>query len=374
MTSAIQVRHAASWLDRRRFLHLPWAIYQGNPNWVPPTLWLERQLTGMSSHPFYKTGIAHNLLAFKDGKPAGRLTAIINHTHNQKYNDKLGFFGFFECINDPDVSKALFEAGFHWLRQQGMTAVRGPANPSLNYTCGMLTDAFDKPPVFQMTYNREYYPALVEASGFKKSHDMYAYEMPPDLLARIAERYKPAIYAQLDRPDLKLRPFNPKTIRKDMETYLDIYNQALEGTWGFSPLTGAEILNIAAESSLLIEPEFSVFAELDGKAIGGVFALLDYNKIFITLNGRLFPFGYKLFTQRKSIHTARALCLTMLPGYQRSGLGIILLDDMMRPSAKRGITLWEFSWVLESNTKSRGSLERAGIGIAKTYRMYDRPL
>ncbi len=372
--SSIQVRPVASWLDRRRFLHLPWSIYKGNPNWVPPTLWLERQLVGFSRHPFYESAKAHNLLAFKDGRPVGRLTAIINHSHNRKYSDKLGFFGFFESIDDVNVSSALFEAGFSWLRQQGMTAVRGPANPSLNYTCGLLTDAFDRPPIFQMTYNPAYYPALVEAAGFKKSQDLYAYEMRPELLAKIVDRYKPAVLSQLEGTNLVIRPFHAGKIRQEMELYLDIYNQSLEGTWGFAPLTPAEIRNIASDVRPLIIRELSVFAEIDGKIVGGVLAFLDYNKILAKLDGRLFPFAYRLLTQRKSLDTARAMVLALVPGYQRSGLGIILLDDLMRPSTKWGISTWEFSWVLESNTKSRGSLERAGVGISKTYRMYDRPL
>ncbi len=335
---------------------------------------VEKQLMGFGHHPFYDHARAHNLLAFKDDKPVGRLTAIVNPVHNEKYNDKVGFFGFFECVDDAEVAKALFEAGGAWLKAQGMTAVRGPANPSLNYTCGMLIDAFDKPPVIQMTYNPAYYPRLMEACGFAKAHDMYAYEMHPDVLLAIVRRYKPAVIAQLNRPDLVVRPFDPKNFEHELVTYLDIYNQSLDGTWGFTPISIAEARHIAKELKFLIEPEFSVFVELDGKPIGGVLALLDYNVILAKLNGRVFPFGYRLFTERKTINTARAMALTLLPGYQRSGLGIVLLDDLMNPSERRGITRWEFSWILESNMKSRGSLEKAGIPISKRYRMWERQI
>jgi GNAT superfamily N-acetyltransferase len=256
-----------------------------------------------------------------------------------------------------------------------MTAVRGPMNPSLNYTCGLLIDGFDSPPCFLMTYNRPYYAALLEACGFAKAQDMYAYEMDMNLLQVLVDRYKPAVIALLNRPGILIRSIDPARIQQEIETYLDIYNRSLDGTWGFTPLQPREARHIASELRHLIVPRFTAFAEIDGRPIGAVFALLDYNQILGKLNGRLFPFGFlRLMIGRRKITTVRAMAMTMVPGYQNAGLSVILIDKVTEPALEWGVQHWELSWVLESNSRSRGTLERAGMKRTKTYRIYDKML
>ena len=374
-TCDVVVRPAVSWRDRRRFQRLAWSIYAGDVNWVPPILAQERQLLGWGQHPFFDNAESVTLLAERGGRVVGRLAAIVNHVHNRKYNERLGFFGFFECVNDTIVARSLFEAAHVWLRQRGMTAVRGPVNPSLNYTCGLLVDGFDRPPCFLMTYNPPYYAALLESCGFAKSQDMYAYEMDKDQLAALTERYKPAVLAALESSKLVIRPFDPKKYRQQSDTYLDIYNRSLEGNWGFTPLQPREARQIADELRHVIVPQLAVFAEIDGRTIGAVLALLDYNQILRKLNGRLFPFGFiRLLTGRRHITAARVMAITMVPGYRSAGLGIVLLDYLVGEVTKWSIERYEFSWVLESNVRSRGSLERAGTKIISTYRLYDKAL
>jgi len=375
MSNRVVVRPVASWRDRRRFQRLPWSIYAGDRNWVPPILSQERTLLGWGNHPFFDNAQIVTLLAEREGRAVGRLAVLINHVHNRKYNERRGFFGFFECIDDAAVAGGLFEAGQDWLRQRGMTAVRGPVNPSLNYTCGLLIDGFDCPPCFLMTYNQPYYAALLEACGFAKAQDMYAYEMDTNLLQVLVGRYKPAVLAMLNRPDMVIRPMDPTRLQQEIETYLDIYNRSLDGTWGFTPLQPREARHIACELRHLIVPQFTALAEIDGRPIGAVFALLDYNQILGKLNGRLFPFGFvRLMTGRRKITTVRAMAMTMVPGYQDAGLSVVLIDNLTGPAAKWGIQRWELSWVLESNSRSRGTLERAGMKRTKTYRIYDKML
>jgi len=375
MSNRIVVRQVTSWRNRRRFQRLPWSIYAGDHNWVPPVLAQERELLGWGHHPFFDNAEVVTLLAERDGRAMGRLAVFINNVHNQKYSEQRGFFGFFECIDDAAVAAGLFEAGQDWLRQQGMTAVRGPVNPSLNYTCGLLIDGFDCPPCFLMTYNRPYYAALLEACGFAKAQDLYAYEMDTNLLQVLVDRYKPAVLSMLNRPDMVIRPMNSAMLQQEIETYLDVYNRSLDGTWGFTPLQPREAHHIACELRHLIVPRFTALAEIDGQPIGAVFALLDYNQILGKLNGRLFPFGFvHLMTRRRKITTIRAMAMTMVPGYQNAGLSVVLIDNLTGPAAKWGIQRWELSWVLESNNRSRGTLERAGMKRTKIYRIYDKML
>lgn len=390
MSEPVVVRRVVSWRDRRRFQRLPWEIYVSprqpprpptaarDPCWVPPLLAQERQLLGWGHHPFFDNAEIITLLAERGGRALGRLAVLVNHVHNRTYGDTLGFFGFFECIDDEAVARALFAAGEAWLRQRGMTAARGPVNPSLNYTGGLLVAGFDRSPCFLMTYNRPYYGKLIEACGFTKSQDLYAYEMDRRLLAALVDRYKPAILSALDRPDLVLRTLDPARFQQEIETYLDIYNRSLDGTWGFTPLQPREAKHIAGELRRIIVPGFTVFAEIDGKPIGALLALLDYNQIIRGLNGRLFPMGFiRLLAGRRRITTIRAMAMTMVPGYQSSGLGIVLLDNMVWSrggSEQWGIQRYEYSWVLESNANSRGTLERIGTRIVSTYRLYDKAI
>jgi hypothetical protein len=342
---------------------------------VPPLLAQERELLGWEHHPFFDNAEIVTLLAEREGRAVGRLAVLVNNVHNRKYDERRGFFGFFECIDDAAVAGGLFEAGQDWLRQRGMTAVRGPVNPSLNYTCGLLIDGFDCPPCFLMTYNRPYYAALLEACGFAKAQDLYAYEMDINRLQILVGRYKPAVLAELNRPDLVIRPMDSAKLQQEIEIYLDIYNRSLDGTWGFTPLQPREARHIASELRHLIVPRFTALAVIDGRPIGAVFALLDYNQILAKLNGRLFPFGFvRLMTGRRKITTVRAMAMTMVPGYQNAGLSVVLIDNLTGPAAEWGIQRWELSWVLESNSRSRGTLERAGMKRTKTYRIYDKAL
>ena len=191
-----------------------------------------------------------------------------------------------------------------------MTAWRGPVNPSLNYTCGLLIDGFGSPPVFLTTYNPPYYAALIEACGFAKTQDMYAYEMDVALLAKLVDRYKPAVMSVLDGDDFAVRRFDRSRFAAEIRTFLEIYNRALEGTWGFTPLQQGEVKQIAAELGQIIAPEFAAFAMVNGEAVGAVLALLDYNQIIRKLDGRLLPFGiFRLMWGRKRINVARAMAV-----------------------------------------------------------------
>ena len=375
MSNEITVRAATSWWDRRRFQRLAWTIYAGDPHWVPPILAQERLLMGWGHHPFFEHAEMVTLLAERGGKTVGRLAVLVNDIHNQKYEEKRGFFGFYECVNDLDVARKLFDAGRVWLLERGMTTWRGPVNPSLNYTCGLLVEGYTSPPVFLMTYNPPYYAALIEACGFSKAQDLYAYEMDVALLAKLVERYKPAVLSALEGHGLSVRRFDPSRFAVEIRDYLKIYNRALEGTWGFTPLQESEAKHIAAELRHIIVPEFAAFALVEGKAVGAILALLDYNQIIRKINGRLWPFGiFRLWWGHKRINVARAMAVTMVPGYQQSGISIVLLDRLVESAKPWGLKSWEFSWVLESNKSSRGSLERAGTKRSKTYRIYDQTL
>lgn len=361
--------------EQRDFIDLPWQLYQGDPNWIPPLRLEQKALLGLRPHPFYRTATAKTFIARCGGETCGRVAAIVNHAHNQWHNDKLGFFGFFESVDDEQVAKLLLDTAGEWLVDQGITAVRGPTNPSINYEWGLLIDGFDSPPMFMMTYNQNYYPQLIESAGFEKAHDLYAYWGHVNMLGSMSKKHQIVDEGIRERFGVEVRPLDRTRFRAEVEMFLDLYNQALSATWGFVPLSPAEVHSLAGQLRHLIVPDLTVVAEVDKRPIGVMFGLLDYNGRIREMNGRLFPLGFlKLITNRSKIKRMRVISANVLPEYQNWGVGISLARGLIEPILIHGIEEVEFSWVLESNDLSRKTLEKAGAKCYKTYRLYDKKI
>lgn len=365
------VRPVESWSEQRRFIRLPWEIYRGDRNWIPPLIHSQKGLLGFRPHPFYRQAEARSFIARRGGADVGRITAIVNRPHNERFGETRGFFGFFECHDDAAAARALFGAARDWLRGRGMTCVRGPANPSLNYEAGLLIDAFDKPPAFMTTYNAPWYPRLVEENGFVKVQDMYAYWGEVPMLATLDPKLEQMRDAVLERFGVKLRKLDASRFEDEVRLYFRIYNESMQATWGFVPFSEAEILQLAGELRHLIVRDLAVVAEVNGRPVGTTFALLDYNPRIRAIGGRLLPFGlFRLLWNKRAIKHMRLVTANVTPEFQAWGIGLVLLDALVPAVLGWGIKEAEFSWVLESNVLSRGSLERGGAVRTKTWRMY----
>ncbi|MDY0168091.1 MAG: GNAT family N-acetyltransferase [Thermoguttaceae bacterium] len=368
----IVVQEVRSRADRRQFLALPWALYRDDPNWIPPLWTNAKELVGFAHHPFYARNSIQTFLAMRDGKPCGRIAAILNRGHNERHNERRGFFGFLESVDDQEVADGLFDAVRQWFYKQGIFRLRGPTNPSLNHELGLLIDGFDSPPTFMMTYNPPYYERLLENYGFRKSQDLYAFWGHRSLLPAIAERLGPVVEGILSHYDVTLRPLDRSRFLEEVETFLTIYNRALVNTWGFVPMSPDEVRHMAKGLRHLIVPELAIAAELDGRVIGATFGLPDYNPRIRAINGRLFPFGFiRLLRNKHAIKRIRAISTNVLPEYQRLGIGLLLMHAMAPQALAWNIEEAEFSWVLESNKLSFGALKKGGAKVTKTYRLYD---
>jgi GNAT superfamily N-acetyltransferase len=174
-----------------------------------------------------------------------------------------------------------------------------------------------------------------------------------------------------ERFGVKVRPLDRSRFDEEVRMFLDIYNSSLGGTWGFVPLSPAEVKHMAASLKHLIVPELALVAEVDGKPIGSVFCLLDYNPRIKAINGRLFPFGFlKLLWNKKAIKRMRAISTNVIPEYQAWGVGLVLMAALVPQLYAWGMDEVEFSWVLESNHLSKRTLERGGAKVSKKYRIY----
>lgn len=360
--------------ERKQFLELPWQINRGDPHWIPPLRQNQEELVGYRHHPFYDDAEGQTFLALQDGQPVGRIMALVYGAHNRIHKENRGFFGFFESIDDPLVAAGLFDAVRQWLGQRGITHVRGPMNPSMNYECGLLIEGFDTPPFFMMTHNPPYYQRLIEGCGFGKVEDMFAFYGNVDMLAGLDTKLAFIVQECRSRFDVKLRRMDPKRFNHDVRLFLDIYNAALAGTWGFTPLSEKEIDHMAASMKHLIVPEMTTIAEIEGKPVGAMFGLLDYNPRIKKIDGRLFPLGFlRLLWNKKGIKRVRMLSTNVIPEFQKWGLGLVLASRVLPEALAWGIDEVEFSWVLESNKLSYGTLKRGGAKITKRYRIFDYP-
>ncbi len=372
MSSSVSVVAVTTKADQKAFIQFAWDHYAGDPYWVPPLRSEIKGLLNYRHHPFYEKGEIQTFLAYRGNKIVGRIAAIVDGFHNEHHKEQRGMFGFFESIDDGEVAGALFNAVKDWFEQRKITQLRGPANPSQNYEWGMLVEGFDEMPTFMMTYNKPYYDKLVKQNGFEKSQDMFAYIGRMEELDNVNPKMIKVVEQATERFNIKVRPVSKRTFDQDVKSFLNIYNRAVEGQWGFTPLSEGEMKETSGGLKHLIVPEMTTIAEVDGKAVGAVFGLLDYNPLIKKIDGRLFPFGiFRLLWGRRKLKRVRLLSTNVLPEYQRWGLGIVLLARLVKPCLEMGLETGEFSWVLESNKLSRGTLERGGAEKTKTYRIYD---
>ncbi len=370
--SELSVRPVATRRERKLFLTFPWVLYRNDPNWIPPLRSNQEELVGYRRHPFYERNQVQTFLAFRGDTVCGRIAAIINYGHIERYQEQRGFFGFFECVDDQEAASALLDAARRWLAERGVDKIRGPANPSMNYEVAALVEGFDTPPTFMMTYNPPYYGRLFETYGLQKVQDLYAFWGNLEMLPKTQAKLAPVAEQIISHLNLRLRPLDRSHFLQDVETFLQIYNRSLTNTWGFVPMSEGEVRHMAGGLRFLIVPELSLAAELDGEVVGAVFGLPDYNPRIRQINGRLFPFGFlRLLRNKQAIKRIRLISTNVLPEYQRYGIGLALMYGLVPKAMEWGMQEAEFSWVLESNLLSRGSLEKGGAKRVKTYRLYD---
>jgi len=359
-----------------RFLKFPWSVYKGNPNWVPPLLIERKQFFNPAKNPFFDHALVEHFLANRDGKVAGRISAIINSRHNEFHNDKIGFFGFFESINDFGVASRLFDAAAEFLRVRGMDTMRGPCNFSTNDEIGFLVKGYDSPATIMNTYTPEYYLELAERYGMKKAMDLYGYYL--DDTMPIAERVVKVAEQVQHREDLVIRKLNLKKLREEVEKVKYIYNKAWEKNWGFVPLTDEEIDHMADDLKMIIDPNIAFFAEVKGNPIGFSLSLPNMNEILIKLDGRLLPTGiFKLLYYMK-IHRivkgVRTLIMGLIPEYRGRGIDNLLYLETIRQGPLHGYHWSEMGWILETNFKMNRAIEALGGRLHKVYRIYDYAL
>ncbi|MSP77710.1 MAG: dATP pyrophosphohydrolase [Rhodospirillaceae bacterium] len=368
--------------DWKAFYEAPHVAQGHDPFWIAPLHFMVGEQLNPKKNPWFKHGEAAFWVAMRDGKPIGRISAQIDRSHLELRKDDTGFFGFFETIDDQAVTDALFDAAAAWLRQRGMKRVLGPFSLNINEESGLLIDGFNSSPRMMMGHAQPYYAKRVEAVGFAKAVDMYAYLTPMD--TALPFQYIAWLQRAMDRnPRLKVRALDTKRIDEEIATVVRIFNAAWAENWNFIPLTDADLKHLASELKPLLVPELVSFGTIDGEPMAMCVALPDLNQMIADLDGRLLPFGWaklgwRILTKKNFSSGTRVPFMGVMPQYKNKPMGSVLalltVGAVRSASLKLRMPVTEMSWVLESNHQTRHSIESIGGRVYKTYRMYEKPL
>ncbi len=372
---SVEVRPVAGKGELKKFIQLPFELYRNEPNWVAPLLMDLKKRLDRDHHPFFKHAEAEFFLAWRDGRPVGRITAHIDRNFNEFQNNEWGLFGFFECENDPETAHALLAAAEQWLRERGRDRMVGPMDFTTNDECGLLIEGHELPPIILAPWHHPYYQELLEGDGLAKAMDLLMWSL--HVTGR--DRVHQAIWDAADRVEsqhgIVCRSMRKKDLENEVKRFLEVYNAAWETNWAAVPLNEEEVMYMAKDLKPVLDENWAMIAERKdtGEVVGAALTLPDFNQVLAHLNGRLLPFGWAkaLYWQRK-IDKVRVFALGVKPEYQHTGVAArfyqMHFDAAERTPQKGG----EMGWILETNRAMNRAMEGMGGEIVRRFRVYER--
>jgi hypothetical protein len=361
--------------DFRKFLNLTIHLYRDDRNWVEPLRMELVKQFDTRRNPFFNHGTVQPFIALRENQIVGRITAIQDTHYNKFYGDRTGFFGFFDCVNDPAVAAALLSQAEIWSRERGGDKVVGPLNFTMfdGISPGILISGFDSPPFILMSHAPPYYSKLIEKAGYEKELDVLAFRMPvqQEMEKRIAGLAKRAERTK----NIRVRYFDPKNFWRDVEILKDIFNSAWEKNWGFVPFTDEDFNDIVKSLKKIYIKELVQIAEIKGVPVGWAMTLPNINEALIHLKGRIFPFGiFKLLYWSRNIKSLRLWGLGIKPQYRKLGVDAVLYYHTLLEGKRLGYTDGELSWVMETNLSIINAARLVRGQEYKRYRVYGKKL
>ncbi len=372
----IEIIEANDNKQKKRFIDFPHGLYEGDPNYVPEIYLGQKELLDEKKNPFFQHSKAQLYLAIRNGQIVGRIAAIRNNEYNRFAHANVGYFGLFDVIEDYEVAKQLLDTACAWAKKEGLDAVLGPTNFSTNDTAALLVEGFDKPPVIMMTYNKPYYMDFLERYGFVKKMDMLAYYTNQEMVNMKSVRLAQMIEERLAKKGITFRPANLKRFKQEIKIVSEVYKAAWDHNWGFVPPTDAEFERMADEMKMVIDPEFALLAEHDGRLVAFALAVPDINIITRTIKrGRLLPTGiFKLLFQKKKIKRLRIILLGVREEYRKMGIEGVFYARIISRGIEKGYNEAEASWILDNNDMMKKGVEGVNMVPYKRYRIYEKPL
>lgn len=371
---SITIKQVKGRKQLREFIQFRYRLYRDDPNYVPE-LYLSERIFLSRKNPFFNhSEVAYFLASHKD-RVVGRVAAILNNKHLERYEDGTGFFGFFDAIDDQNVCDALLHTAGDWLKDRNVHKILGPENFTTNHAVGILVEGFNQPPVVQMPYNKPYYEKLLTGAGMTEKMELYAYrfhhiELPDQFLSRALQ-----IEERLAHYKIRIRPVNFKHFKEEMEQMRQVYNAANEDHWGFVPLTSAEFMFLAGDLRQIVRAENVLLAEKDSRLIGYLVTVPDVNQIFIEIpEGKLWPFGWTKLVWKPKVSGSRMLILGVLPAYRNLGIDWCFYARSSLFYRKIGVDWTEACYVMKNNLMMNRIIKKIGGERAKTYRVFEREI
>jgi hypothetical protein len=365
--------------DVNRFIRVPFPIYQGCPQWVPPMLPDARFQLNRKKNPFYQRNDAAFFVAERDGEDVGRIAVLHPRFFNEFKGLSNAHFYLFESIDDQAIANALLDAGREWAAARGLAVLRGPLGFMALDGFGMLAEGFEHRPALGIPYNHAYYPRLAETWGFELEERVlsgylnvrHMLSVFPQRVLDIAEKVKA-------RYGFDVVTFKTKRELKNWVAprLADIYNRTLTHIAGDPPLSQEEVAAVADNVLLVTDPRLFKFITKNGEVIGFLFCFLDISAAIQKVRGRLFPFGF--------IHLLRELGRTnwinlngmgILPEYQGMGGTAVMYAELYHTVQR--FPRFEHADVVqisEFNPKSLNEMKQFGIDFYKTHHIYRREI
>jgi hypothetical protein len=374
----VEIRQTPMGGDLRDFLDVVDVVFEGDPRYIRP---LDKELKDRldpRKNPFFEHADGTIFTAHRNGKCVGRVTAQIDREHLERYKDDVGFFGFLDTVDDPEVAAALLARAEEWLSKRGIKRARGPMSLSINEEVGCLVEGFDSPPVLLNPHHRDYQGRLIEKAGYEKAKDVFGWRYE---VGEINARVRKAREEILAMPEVESRRFSKRTLDDDVEVALEIFNDAWNENWGYVPFTRKEADKLAADLKLFLIPEITRLVLIDGQPAAVAIALPNINELIPDLHGKLFPFGLAKLLYRLKIEGAKSGRLFIL-GIKKSvrlqrkyaGLSLYLYAELNDGGRKLGMTWGELGWTLEDNAAVNAGIRMMGAKKYKTYRIYEKRL
>jgi GNAT superfamily N-acetyltransferase len=374
---SVEVTTVKGGRELKAFIDLPFRLHANHPQWVPP-LKLERRLfLSRRMNAFFSHGEAEYFLARRGGRVVGRITAQVNHAFNDYQQKNWGWYGFLEFEDDQEVLEALLDAAADWLRARGKERMVGPACFAMNDESGILIEGFELRPMIVQPWNPPYYPERMEQAGMTKAMDLLMWNLEVSDRAKVL----PVIFELAEKVQsehgIRVRPMRRRQLRKDMDSFAEVYNSAWSKNWDFVPFSKKDLDAYAQELQLVFDKHWFMIAEKEdtGEVVGMAITVPDVNQVLEQMNGRLLPLGWwKFLTKGKRMDRVRVGFLGVKPEYQHTGVAAKLYVEHFNAAAVRPQTGGEMGWILETNTAMNRGMEAMGGRVVKRYRVYERLL
>lgn len=335
----------------------------------------EKKVYSPGGNPLLATADFIRLLVRNDqGQPVGRLIAYVDPAFNRYYKTHIGFFGAFECIEEMSAGQMLVTAAETWLKSKGATAIRGPINPVAE-NWGFVHSGYERAPVYLSPWNPPYYHDFFHDTGYAKVKDLLVYEA--DILNgyRLPRRYEGFAARFASRhPGIRIRRLNLGRIKADARSIWEISNIALAGNWGYVPLDLPVMEDMLSKLKLIVDPDAVWMAEENGRPVGFCLGFPDINIILKRIDGRLLPFGWlALLRDVHKLRDYRLFGLAVHPDWQGRALDALMYVNLYEHLAKKNVRM-EANYILEDNLRIRNALEKLGMQMIKSYRIYEKLL